>query len=281
MRVSWHSFEARGRRAEAQLWAPDAGSRRLILFCPGFPGVGATLFEQRHAATLVQAGYEIAVLRHAGTRLDSPSAPLMINNALRLSQARAAGETLLGGGPSCVADWLYEPLTALEALAPRYQHIVVIGNSFGALSCLWSLTEEGAPVAAVRHILLMAGAQGACADGGKTDVMRIWRPEFVGHPLVTGKVALEDPQVLVETMGRVYRDLPGRAAGLPAGIGLTYLVVAQDELLRLSDTEAFRAALGGRGTVVIDDIDRAYPDHHLMAHEMPDYPTEMLAALFD
>ncbi len=64
--------------------------------------------------------------------------------------------------------------------------------------------------------------------------------------------------------------------GLTDRIRLKYLVVTRDELLHLSDTEEFQAAIGGCGEIVIDDIDQGYPDHGLLAHDMPDYPTEKL-----
>ncbi len=52
MKVTWHKFDG----VEAQVFEPDAGSSAAILFCPGFPGMGATIFEQRHAAALVEEG---------------------------------------------------------------------------------------------------------------------------------------------------------------------------------------------------------------------------------
>lgn len=279
MRVRWTVFESQGRRAEAQVWEPDAGSRKIVLFCPGFPGVGASLFEQRHAAALVENGYAAAVIRHAGTRFDTPSAPLMINNAARLMQARRGGEVLLGGAPSSVADWLLEPLTVLENISDDYEDIFIFGNSFGALSALWSLTDPHAPRDRVGRILLQAGAQGVLEDGGLTDVMRIWRPEFLLLPRITEKVALDAPARTVATLRDVYAALPGRVRDLPPSIRMTFLVVEKDELLRLSDTEKFRAAIGGRGEILIDSVDRAYPEHGLIAHDMPDYPTENFLSL--
>lgn len=280
MRVRWALFESEDRRAEAQIWEPAGGTGKIILFCPGFPGVGAGLFEQRHAAALVENGYAVAVIRHAGTRLDTPSAPLMINNAARLMQARGRGEMLLGGGPSSVADWLLEPLTVLKNISDGYEDIFIFGNSFGALSALWSVTDPRAPRDRVRHILLQAGAQGVSEDGGLTDVMRIWRPEFLLLPRITEKVALDSPSRTVATIRDVYASLPGRVMGvLPPAVRLTFLVVEKDELLRLQDTEKFRAAIGGRGEIVIDSVDRAYPEHALIAHDMPDYPTENFLSL--
>ena len=156
MIVSWKTFESHGRQVEAQVWEPAQPTDKCIIFCPGFPGAGATVFEQRHAAALADAGYALVVLRHKGTRLDGPHAPAMVNNASRLS----LGGTHIGGGPATINEWLAEPLTALRVLAAEYAHIDIIGNSFGALSSLWSLTRADAPLDNVRHLVLLAGAQG-------------------------------------------------------------------------------------------------------------------------
>jgi hypothetical protein len=280
MQVHWTVFQAAGQSVEAQVFSPDSPNiESVILFCPGFPGVGAGIFEQRHAAALVECGYNLIVLRHNGTRLDGPHAPLMVNNAARLMAARKAGQTHLGNGPSTVQDWLLEPLTALKAISRVYKKIIIIGNSFGALSALWSLTSDGADMAQVRHILLMAGAQGIAEEGSPFDAMRIWKPEYLIVPRITDKVSLDPPQNIVATLKTLYRDLPERVKKLPESIRLTYLVVAKDELFNIEDSNRFRTAIGGRGDVVIDTIDRAYPESLLLAHDMPDYPTENLLEL--
>ena len=276
MRVSWQSFKSDGRAVEGQVFEPDQPSHKLILFCPGFPGAGATVFEQRHAASLAEAGYTLVVLKHSGTRLQGPQAPQMINNAARLMQARANGETHLGGGPSTVEDWLLEPLTALKILSEKFETIDIIGNSFGALSSMWSLTMPDAPLTRIRTLLLMAGAQGFHGGGNPADVMRIWRPEFVSVTRITEKVTLNEPEQVVSAIRRCYQELPIRMKDLTLDIQLKYLVVTRDELLHLPDTEEFQAAIGGRGEIIIDDLDQGYPEHNLLAHDMPDYPTENL-----
>lgn len=273
MRVHWTVLESDNAHVEAQVWEPDTATRRAILFCPGFPGAGATIFEQRHAATIAEAGYALIVLRHAGTRLDGPHAPSMVNNGARLAQGRTRGDTHLGGGPATIDGWLIEPLTALRALAGRYDDIYVIGNSFGALSSLWSLTDPAAPLDNVRHVLLQAGAQGTM------DTMRIWIPEFIGMSRVTERVSLNDPKDIADTLKFVYERLPARVRALPERIGLSAIVVARDEILKLSDAEGFNDAIGGRCRIVVDEIDQPYHQHNLMAHDMPDYPTAMLLDL--
>lgn len=274
MKVSWHRFDG----AEAQVFEPAKGSNAVILFCPGFPGMGGTVFEQRHAAALVEEGYAVYVLKHKGTKLSSASGPVMVNNAARLAQGRKVNEQHIGGGPATIMEWMTEPLKALHVLDTAYDKIHVIGNSFGALSSLWSLTEPDAPVSKVVSLLLYAGAQGM--DDGDYGIMRIWKPEYLMAPRITDKVSLNDPFDVVKTIGDVYRVLPRRVAErLPAQVDLKYLVVERDELLNLADTKAFQAAIGGRGEIVMDTVDHAWPDAGLLAHDTPNYTTEDLLGL--
>lgn len=273
MRVDWDILRHDGRSCEAQVWAPDAGSERAILFCSGFPGRGATIFEQRHATALVEAGYTLVVIRHAGTRLEGPDAPFMINNAARLRR----GDGYIGGAPSSVADWLWEPYTALGAISPRYKDVRVIGNSFGAVSMLWSMTRAGATLKDVRMALCYAGAQGIDADpvGG---IMRVWNPVFLANPVIAEKVAIDDPMSISNTMREAYRDIPDKVRNLPATIALKYLVVDSDEILNPADTQAF-IDVTGRGEMHLSHVDKAYPAFGLLAHDTPDFPTHKLLEL--
>ena len=152
MKLSWHRFDG----AEAQVFEPYAGSGKVILFCPGFPGMGGTVFEQRHAAALVEEGYAVYVIKHKGTKLSGALAPVLVNNAARLAQGRRIGETHIGGGSATIMEWMTEPLRALRVLHTAYDSIHVIGNSFGALSSLWSMTEKDAPASKVKSLLLYA-----------------------------------------------------------------------------------------------------------------------------
>lgn len=276
MQVTWQIFEADGQIVEAQFFAPDGKSDRLILMCSGFPGMGGTRFEQRHAAAFAQMGHTVGVIKHAGTRLDVPDSAYMVNNAARLMQARQNGEKHLGGGPSTLKAWLNEPRIILNALRDAFPRIDVIGNSFGAVSALWSLTREDAPLDKIRNLLFLAGAQGVDTDP-MTGIMRIWNPAFLSAPVIWEKITLDTPLSINLSLKEAYGEIAQKAGALPDTIAITYIVVTADELLKVSDTEAFRTTvMGGRGTVVLDQLDRAYPAHGLLAHDTPDYPTEKL-----
>lgn len=279
MQLTWQKFHQDGQTVEVQFFAPESRSDRLVLFCPGFPGRGATLFEQRHATALAQAGMTVAVIKHAGTRLDGPDAPFMVNNAVRLMEGRAAGDRHLGGGPSTVAHWLKEPQIVLNALRDAFARIDIIGNSFGAVSALWSLIQSDAPLAKIKTLLLYAGAQGVDSDP-VNGIMRVWNPMFLAAPALAEKIEIDAPMSVNQTMKNAYADIAAKAGTLPAHIDIRYLVVTGDEILKVADSEHFRdQIMQDRGDIVLDTIDRAYPAHGLLAHDTPDYPTEKLMEL--
>ena len=158
-----------------------------------------------------------------------------------------------------------------ERLGGKYAQIDIIGNSFGALSSLWSLTRADAPLRKVRQMVLLAGAQGVHEDNGQTDIMRIWKPEFVAAARITEKVTLNDPQEIVATIHAAYAELPPKVKALPEHIRMTALVVAKDELLTRADADKFNEAIGSRCRVVVDEINQPYHAHGLLAHDMPDW----------
>ena len=274
MKVSWHKFDG----VEAQVFEPDNGSNAVVLLCPGFPGLGATMFEQRHAAAFVAEGYAVYVIKHKGTRLNQPMSPVMINNAARLFEGRQKDETHIGGGPATIEEWFSEPLRALKVLHTAYDSIHVIGNSFGAVSALWSLSEKDAPVSKVKSLLLWAGAQGV-DDGTENGIMRIWQAAFLMDARITDKVTLNDPFDIVESFRGVYAILPERTKNLPAHIQISMLVIERDEILRLADTQAFHKAIGGRGNITVNTEEKGFMEHGFMAHDSPMLKTEDLLGL--
>lgn len=276
MKVEWQKFDW----VEAQVFKPDAPARSAILFCPGFPGAGATVFEQRHAGTLTEEGFDVIVIHHKGTKLTGGFAPVMVNNSVRLQQAYKNGETHLGGGKADISDWNIEPLVVLKAISAQYDEIRVIGNSYGAISALWSLTDESAPIENVKSLLLYAGAQATIETMAEKSVFRYWTDDAPNMVHVAQKIEFDMEKPFASVLHKVHKDLPDRVkTRLPERISITYLVVEKDEIIPLSDTENFKAAIGGRGKIVVDTVDHAWPEAFLMAHDTPNYRTQDLLAL--
>ncbi len=276
MIIDWQIFDG----VEVQVFKPMMPSREAILFCPGFPGAGAALFENGHAQNIVNAGYSLYVIHHKGTRTDTPEmSAFSLNNAQRLAQAQAKDEKHLGGGPVSMDELLIEPLPVLKRLCNAFKTVHVIGNSFGALSGLWSLTEDGVPQEKIGALILLAGAQGV-DDGSEECIMRIWKKEFIEKPVVAMQLDMPDTEGAIASVAKAYKELPERVkAGLADHIRLTYIVIKADELLKVSDTMAFRAAIGGRGDIVIDTEEKG--NENFSAHYTPNLKTEDLIKLLN
>jgi hypothetical protein len=274
MHVSWQKFGW----VEVQVFKPETPARQAILFCPGFPGLGSSVFEQRHASALTHEGYDLYVIHHKGTRTNTAMSPAGINNGKRLQDAWESGETHLGGGAVTVQELLDEPRLVLDGIAAHYDSLHIIGNSFGSLSSLSSLTSDGAPVDKVKNLILLAGAQGV-DDGTPLCVMRIWNPVFMMDPRITDQIEVKDVPGAIDILRQLYHDLPERVmARLPGHIAMTYVVVEKDEILRLSDTQAFQAAIGGRGTIVMEQ-DEGWPAYGITPHYTANFRTSKLLKL--
>jgi len=210
---------------------------------------------------------------------DDPATEFVLQGDGRLMKARQKGETHLGGGPSTMAAWLKEPQIVLDALRNAFARIDIIGNSFGAVAALWSLTQEDAPLDKIQSLLLYAGAQGVDTDPMQ-GIMRVWNPMFLAAPAIAERIEIDAPMTASMTMKDAYAHIAAKSGDLPAHINLKYLVVTADEILKVSDSEDFRdTVMKGRGEIILNTTCRAYPAHGLLAHDTPDYPTEKLMEL--
>jgi pimeloyl-ACP methyl ester carboxylesterase len=276
MIVEWQKFGW----VEVQVFKPVTPSKKAVLFCPGFPGAGASVFEQRHAGALTQEGFAVYVIHHKGTKLDNGFTPMMVNNSARLQEAYRNDEKHLGGGKADIAEWMIEPLEVLKTIGQEFDDIRVIGNSFGAVSALWSLTDESAPIEKVTSILLYAGAQATIDSVHEQSVMRYWTDDAPTLPHVVQKIEFDTNKPFASVLHEVYAALPERVMlRIPEAVKLTYLVVEKDEIIPATDTDNFKAAIGGRGEIVMDTVDHGWPEAGLLAHDTPNYKTEDLLKL--
>lgn len=284
--MEWKRFKSGNQTVDARVIHPHSESGDLILFCPGFPGGGATIYEQAHADQVVVHNYTQIVLRHNGTILDGPKSDFMLNNIQYPKATTHHHDGWIGGKPSSIAGWLIEPQTVLEEVGFSYSNIYVLAHSFGAVALLNSLAnlhENGSHILdKVQAVALLAPALGVLEGKEEENIMRIWHEDFLTSSAVLEKVALEDdPPSIQMAMKNIYRFLPQRVASLPGHIRFNLLHVARDEYIREEDVRGFAAACK-RGDVVIDTIDHPHKAHGgIDAHDMPDYPTEMLLQLIE
>lgn len=148
-----HSFPLRGKGAywvalgngreivEGKLFLPEKKARDIMIFHPGFAGDGAKWFEEKHVKKFVEEGFAVLVLRHSGIALNHPNAGKYVHCPQRMQLAKREGEELLGDKPASLTTWSQEPLTAMRALGHSFDHIHLIGHSFGGLGTALALTQ--------------------------------------------------------------------------------------------------------------------------------------------
>jgi pimeloyl-ACP methyl ester carboxylesterase len=261
--AEWKHYRSGEHKAEARIVHSPIESGDLVVFVPGFPGGGATLYEQRHADLIRSEEYSQIIVRHNGTRLDGPYADEMLNVRQFPNAVPHRDGAFIGGAASSITEWLSEPQTVLEAAGPAFTSITVIGHSFGALAVLHSLCalqEQGKPVLdRVRKCILLAPTLGL-VKGAPDDIMnRVWAPEFIESSAVADRIALDGTDQVRADLTAAYQTLPERVKQLPGHVSLVFVHVEHDEYLRQSDVEEFMEASGGAGRLVLDTFDRYDP----------------------
>lgn len=278
--AEWKHFTSEGRKAAGRLIHPSAPCGDLVLFCPGFPGGGATLFEQRFVDRLLDEEYSVCVLRHNGTRLDTPEGQWMLNSEQFSKAIPFHDGAFIGGQPSSVREWIEEPLTAIEAMGAEFSEIVVVGHSFGSVTALHSLCglhESGSRlIDRVRKVLLLAPAVGLLRDRDDDVMDTLWVDPFITSDFVTSRVALNSCDEIKQDLRTVYGSLAARAADLPERMSKLFVHVERDEYIRRDDVEEFARFIDKDSRFFIDKFDRHDPRLGIDAHDMPHFPEQIL-----
>lgn len=283
--AEWKHFSSGSHKAGGRLIHAPVPSGDLILYVPGFPGGGATLFENRFADLLRKEEYSQIVLRHNGTILNGKFSDFLLNREQFPHAIPHHDGAYLCGVPSSVAEWLVEPKTVLEDFGANYTNITVIGHSFGAVAALHSLAlmaEEGNPlVERVRSCICLAPAVGILKDH-EDDVMdTVWATEFLSNPELAEKIALNSPENIRADLIPVYQNLAERVSASLKGIEKFFVHVERDEYLRYEDVDEFAKACGQNTHFVLDRFDRHDPRLPYDAHDMPNYPQQSLLDLIE
>ncbi len=283
--AEWKHFTSGNRKAEGRLIHPLAPCGDLVLFCPGFPGGGATLFEQRFVDRLLEEEYTVCVLRHNGTRLDTPEGQWMLNSQQYPKAVPFHDGKFIGGASSSVREWIGEPQTVLETLGAEFSEIIVVGHSFGAVTALNSLcglNENGSTLLErIQKVILLAPAVGLLHERHDDVMDTLWQDEFIMSDLVTSRVTLNSCDEIKRDLNDVYHGLASRAAQLPEHMSKVFVHVERDEYIRRDDVEEFARFIDRDSQFFIDKFDRHDPRLGIDAHDMPHFPQQILLDLIE
>lgn len=284
--TEWKTFTSLTRSVSGRVIRPSHEAGDLILFCPGFPGTAATLYEQRHVERFQEEMYTQVVLRHNGLILDGEHSLEMLNARQFPHSLPVHRQGVLGGKPARMVEWVMEPQTFLEAYGSQFTNIFIVAHSFGAVAALNSLTnlnQLGHPVLErVRACLCLAPALGTLEGSEDDNIMRLWQADSLISRMAEGRILFEDGDDLQGILRGVYSDLPKRVHDLPGSVRLEFVHVVKDEYIRETDIAAFCKACGREGRYIKDEFDTHLPIHGgIDAHDMPSYPNELLLEMIE
>lgn len=284
--TEWETFTSLTRSVSGRIIHPAHEAGDLILFCPGFPGTAASLYEQRHSERFQKEMYTQVVLRHNGLVLDGAHSAEMLNARQFPQSLPLQSQGVLGGKPARMVEWVMEPQTFLEAYGSQFTNIFIVAHSFGsvaALNSLANLNQLGHPVLdRVRACFCLAPALGTLEGDESENIMRLWQPDSVVVGMANGRVLFEEGDDLQATLRGIYSDLPKRVQELPGSVRLEFVHVEKDEYIRETDIADFCKACGRDGHYVKDGFDTYLPTHGgIDAHDMPSYPTESLLEMIE
>jgi hypothetical protein len=286
-RIEWKKFHTAEHSVEGRMIRPEHESGDLVLFCPGFPGGGATIYEQRHSETITKENFSQIIIRHNGTILNGEYSDAMLNKRQFPNVLPHHREhNYLGAKLPTIEDWLLEPQTVLEDIGCNYTNIYIYAHSFGAVAALHSianLNEINHPVIArIKTCICMAPALGTLEGSETENIMRVWQDGYTVSEMITGRVVFDERNNLKTSMRNIYQELPERISKLSGKLSIVMLHVAQDEYIREKDIRDFCKESGHEDSFMLDEIDRYIPTHGGMdAHDMPVYPTELLLELIE
>ncbi len=285
----WMKLSSNENSVEGKLIGEPTG-KQLLIFQPGFPGGASRDLESWHLPELSIPDRSIFTIRHNGTLLDSKHASYYLNCPERLLEASKNKEHQLGGEKSyTLQDWLYEPITVLEALSEGFDEIILCGHSFGCLSLAWSLISAPKSLfAKVKKVVFLAGSLGRIRTPDlekiSDPILKQWHEhldcEWIRERISIGK-ASDNLKILLDAHSKIHNQIynyPDIDTILLHPWGDT--ADSMDERIHVQESLEFLLSLGA-GTLIVDKTQRPDKEKDAGVHDLPNLKTSFLNKLLD
>ncbi|HNQ92208.1 MAG TPA: hypothetical protein PKI93_04680 [Alphaproteobacteria bacterium] len=278
--AEWKHFSSGSHKAEGRLLHSPKPSGDLIIYAPGYSGIGAKLFEDRFSDLLLEEEYSQIILRHNGTLLNAKDSDSLLNREKFPKAVPFHDGDYIGGAPSRLAERFIAPKTVIEAIGANYTNITLVGHSLGVVAVLHSLAllkEECNPLfERVRACVCMAPAVGVLKEHDDDIMDTLWNDAFLKFSSEEGIIAMGSPEDMKADLLAVYQNLPERVANNLQAISKIFVHVERDEFLRYEDIDEFVKACGQNCRFITDRFDRHDPRLPYAAHDMPNYPKQSM-----
>lgn len=273
---NWITIKSKSGFVEGQLHRPGIGGQELIIFEPGFPGDGSTRLEKLWLNDLLKHNFTVFAARHNGTIINGKYAANYLNCPEKQSKAKKENQLLLGKKDTyTLADWLIEPLIALEALEDIFDEIYLIGHSFGGLAIIYSLIEfaKRRPDKAqkVQRLITLAGTTGKVTSDNDP-ILEQWS-DYLRRGSTEERVLVGVADKNIKILKAAYEKIHKESKYIPSSIEVICVMVQNDELVSVKEAEDIIDTLG-RGYLILDNLEEADNETGRLAHDMDNLPAE-------
>lgn len=274
----WITLKSKNGFVEGKLHYPKHRGRDLIIFEPGFPGDGSTRLEKLWLDKILEKGFTVFTARHSGTIINGKYADNYLNCPQKQEWAKNHNQRLLGKKDSyTIADWLIEPLVALEALESMFSAIYLIGHSFGGLAIYYSLIELAKKrpdkASKVQRLISLAGSTGKVKDQNDP-ILKQWA-DYLPRDSTKERIDIGDPNETLKILKNAYKKIHKEANLIPESTEAICVMVENDELVPIHEAKDIIKTLG-RGYLVIDKKEKADEKTDRLAHDMDNMPPEKI-----
>lgn len=273
---NWITLKSDSGFVEGKLHRPEVGGQKLIIFEPGFPGDGSTRLEKLWLNDLHKHNFTVFAARHSGTIINGEYSENYLNCPEKQNKAKKGNQILLGKKDAyTLADWLTEPLIALEALEDMFDAIFFVGHSFGGLAIFYSLIEfaKKRPDKAqkVQRLISLAGTTGMVKDLNNP-IIEQWS-DYLRRGSTQERVLVGDADENIRILKDAYEKIHKEANLIPQSTDVVCVMVENDELVKIKEAEDIIDTLG-RGYLIVDTNETADDKTGRLAHDMDNLPAE-------
>ena len=280
----WVGLRTKSGSVEGKLYLPTQPNGTVLLFEPGFPGDGSARLDRLWAKGLVESGFTVFAARHNGTIINGEYSNNYLNCPKKQEKAKTDGQEILGENDDpTIADWLKEPLVALEAFASSHQEVYLAGHSFGTLATLSSIVDfvKDNPelVSRIKRFVSLAGTAGRYR-GDNESPMKGWSGE-VDNDVVRKKVRIGDKEANLEALKDAYLKIHAQADTFPEDMQFIFVSPwgdksgTTDELVHPIEAVDMIVSLR-KGFLILDRTQQADEASGKLAHDMDNLKPETL-----
>jgi len=282
----WVMLKSNNQVVEGKLFLQNNLSK-LVIFEPGFPGGGSTQFEHLWLEKILQNGYSVFLARHGGTIINGKYSESYINCKKRQNLSKSKGLSVLGNKENnTIADWLAEPLVALETLVPHFSEVVLSGHSFGPLALIDSLQKyvksEPELSKKISRIVSLSGSIGIIRNYDNS-ILKIWF-EHLDTDYARERVQVGDAKANTDIFGDAHTRINNEASNIPDNIDFIAVTPygnsenTTDEIVQPMESIDFINSLS-RGYFIVDKKEFGDKKSGRMAHDMEALSADMLLKL--